>query len=119
MFGIFIAALIGVLRGWKWSDIEEGMFKIVIISLPAIAILLLIGILIGSWVASGTLPYLIYHGLQIISPQWFLVSGFILCSLMSLALGASWGTTGTLVFFALTFGGILERLGCFQGILMK
>ncbi len=107
MFGIFIAAAIGVMRGWKWTDIEEGMFKIVIISLPAIAILLLIGILIGSWVASGTVPYMIYYGLQIISPQWFLVSGFILCSLMSLALGTSWGTTGTLGIVVVGIGSSL------------
>lgn len=96
LFGIFIAACIGVIRGWKWKDIESGMFNIIVISLPAIAILLLIGILIGSWSASGTTPFLVYYGLKLITPEFFLFSGFLLCAITSLALGTSWGTIGTL-----------------------
>ena len=95
MLGIFITAMVGMLHGRKWKDMEEGMFKIIILSLPAIAILLLIGALIGVWMSSGTVPYLLYYGLKFIDPEYFLASGFILCSLMSLALGTSWGTIGT------------------------
>ncbi len=107
IFGIFFTATLGVLRGWKWPDLETGMFKIVIVALPAIAILLLIGIIIGTWIASGTVPYLIYYGLQILSPKIFLVTGFILCSIMSLALGTSWGTLGTLGIVILGIGDTL------------
>lgn len=96
MFGIFFSVCAGLLRGWKWKDMEDGMFKIIVLALPAIAILLLIGVLIGSWIASGTVPYLVYWGLKMISPEIFLFSAFILCSIMSLALGTSWGTIATL-----------------------
>ena len=84
------------------------MFNIIVISLPAIAILLLIGVLIGSWVASGTVPFLVYYGLELLSPEIFLASGFVLCAIMSLALGTSWGTIGTL---GIVIAGIGETMG--------
>lgn len=108
LFGIFLTASIGALRGWKWSEMEAGMFNIVTLSLPAIAMLLLIGVTISLWIASGTVPYLVYYGLKFISPQFFLVSAFVVCSLMSLALGTSWGTLGTL---GIVLAGIGETLG--------
>ncbi|WP_261818138.1 Na+/H+ antiporter NhaC [Vibrio gallicus] len=61
----------------------------------AIYIFILIGVLIAAFIQSGTLATLIYYGVQTISPSYFLPGGLILCSLMSLATGTSWGTVGT------------------------
>jgi NhaC family Na+:H+ antiporter len=107
MLGIFIVAIVGLLHGKEWKEMEEGMFRIIILSLPATAILLLIGALIGVWMSSGTVPYLLYYGLKFIDPEYFLASGFILCSLMSLALGTSWGTIGTVGVVVVGIGGAM------------
>jgi NhaC family Na+:H+ antiporter len=76
--------------------------------MPAILIMLCVGILIGSWIACGTIPMVIYYGLKLISPQYFLVTACFVCSLTSLATGTSWGTIGTL---GVAFMGIAMGLG--------
>ena len=64
-------------------------------ALSAIYIFILIGVLIATFIQSGTVAALIYYGLEIISPALFLPAGLILCSFMSVATGTSWGTVGT------------------------
>ncbi|PJE79554.1 Malate-2H(+)/Na(+)-lactate antiporter [invertebrate metagenome] len=61
----------------------------------------LIGMIIGSWILSGTLPALIYYGLNVVSPQLFLPTGFLLCCVVTFATGTAWGTAST-VGLALT-----------------
>lgn len=93
--GIAITGLVGVKLGHKWQDIEKGMLHVVHIGLPSIAILILVGMIVGVWIASGTVPTLIYYGLTILSPQIFLAAAMILCAVVSVSLGTSWGTVGT------------------------
>jgi NhaC family Na+:H+ antiporter len=65
------------------------------VSLPSVSVLIVVGMIIGVWIASGTVPTLIYYGLLILSPEIFLAAAMILCSVVSLSLGTSWGTVGT------------------------
>lgn len=95
ILGIGFAALIGRLNGSSWKDMEEGMLHVVSVGLPAIGILILVGMLTGVWIASGTVPTLIYFGLELISPQLFLAAAALLCAVVSVSLGTSWGTVGT------------------------
>jgi len=78
-------------------------------ALPAIYIFILIGMVIAAFMRSGTIAALIYHGLDILSPTYFLSAGLLLCSLMSVATGTSWGTAGTL-------GVVLIGIGATMGI---
>jgi NhaC family Na+:H+ antiporter len=87
---------------------EEGIVNSIHKAMPAILIMLCVGILIGSWIACGTIPMVIYYGLKLISPQYFLVTACFVCSLTSLATGTSWGTIGTL---GVAFMGIAMGLG--------
>ena len=64
--------------------------------------------LIGVWIASGTVPILIYWGLEILTPKFFLIVVCLTCSLMSLMTGTSWGTVGTI---GIAFMGIAQGLG--------
>jgi NhaC family Na+:H+ antiporter len=64
-------------------------------SMQAILILLVIGMLIGTWIAGGIVPALIYYGLMIMSPSVFLVATCLICAVVSLATGSSWTTAGT------------------------
>nr|WP_298249374.1 Na+/H+ antiporter NhaC [uncultured Halomonas sp.] len=95
ILGIGFAALVGRWNGSSWKDMEEGMMHVVSVGLPAIGILILVGMLTGVWIASGTVPTLIYFGLDLISPQLFLAAAALLCAVVSVSLGTSWGTVGT------------------------
>lgn len=61
----------------------------------AMTIMFLIGMIIGSWIQCGTVPALIYYGLNILSPKIFLPAAFLICCVTSLATGTSWGSAGT------------------------
>lgn len=102
-FSCAIAALIAVWLGFSWEDILHGMLSGIAQSLEAVLILLLIGVLIGVWIASGTVPALIYYGLQIITPQFFLITAALTCAIVSFAIGA-WGTVGTVGLAFMSIG---------------
>ena len=66
-----IAAIVGIKNGYKWKDIETGIVKGIGMGMSAILILLAVGALIGTLIMSGTVPAMIYYGLNILSPSIF------------------------------------------------
>lgn len=93
--GIAITATLAWFRGYHWDDIEKGVMHVIRVGLPSIAILMTVGMIVGVWIASGTVPVLIFYGLKILNPEIFLAAGMMLCALVSVSLGTSWGTTAT------------------------
>jgi NhaC family Na+:H+ antiporter len=91
-----IAALIGIKNGYKWLDIEKAIIHGISISLGAILILLAVGALIGTWLLSGTVPTMIFYGLNFLSPTWFYAAACIICSVVSMSIGSSWTTAATI-----------------------
>lgn len=89
------ATIVAVANGFKWAYIEKGIINNIGRSMQAILILLCIGMLIGTWIAGGIVPSLIYYGLKILSPGIFLVATCVICAIVSLATGSSWTTAGT------------------------
>ncbi|MCG8482401.1 MAG: Na+/H+ antiporter NhaC, partial [Clostridia bacterium] len=81
--------------GISYNELENGAFDMLRKAMQALALMAAVGLLIGSWIAAGTVPTLIYAGLKVISPKFFLVTTLIFCSFVSLATGSSWGTMGT------------------------
>lgn len=92
----------------KYPSIEKEIFKSIEQSLHAIVILLCVGVLIAIWINAGVVPTMIYYGLKLISPQWFLPISCIVCCVASLATGSSWSTTGTV---GIALIGIGQTLG--------
>jgi NhaC family Na+:H+ antiporter len=90
-----IAILIGLKNGHQWGEIEEAIVKGISISLGAILILLTVGALIGTWLLSGTVPTMIYYGLQIIDPSWFYAACCLVCGIVAMSIGSSWTTAAT------------------------
>ena len=90
------AAIIGVANGWKWNYMEQGILASINRSMQAILILAIVGAMICSWLAAGTIPSMMYYGIKVISPKVFLVTACILCSIVSLATGSSWSTAGSM-----------------------
>jgi Na+:H+ antiporter, NhaC family len=91
-----VAALIGVfVLGHTWSDLEEAIVQTIGMAMQAILILMVIGSIIGTWILSGTVPTMIFFGLQILSPGIFLFATTLICMIVSVATGSSWTTAGT------------------------
>lgn len=81
--------------GYKYGELQNMAWDMAVSSFEPNVVLLAVGAMIGVWISSGTIPYVIYLGLKFISPQIFLVSALVLSSFTSLATGTSWGTLGT------------------------
>ncbi|MEG0306803.1 MAG: Na+/H+ antiporter NhaC [Clostridium sp.] len=87
--------LMSLKLGYTYSELETKALDTVRNSLQAIVIMLAVGALIGVWVASGTVPSIVYYGMKIINAKYFLVTSLFLCSIVSMCTGTSWGTIGT------------------------
>ncbi|MDD7719510.1 MAG: Na+/H+ antiporter NhaC [Eubacteriaceae bacterium] len=90
------AAIIGGINGWKWAYMEQAILASINRSMQACLILAIVGAMIASWMAAGTIPSMMYFGIKVISPKVFLVTACILCSIVSLATGSSWSTAGSM-----------------------
>lgn len=91
----FIVIGLGIKIGFHYPEIQEGLVKGISNGLGAALILIAVGALIGSWIAGGIVPSIIYFGLSIMNPETFLVSAFVICIVTSLSTGTSFGTVGT------------------------
>lgn len=88
-----LVAMIGLKISWK--EIEEGIVETIKMSMGAIIILMIIGMVVGTWILSGIVPTMIYYGLKVLNPAIFLVATLLICSIVSLATGSSWTTAAT------------------------
>ncbi len=96
LMAAFVGGAIAIFKlGYTWGELEEGIVDLIKASMGAIIILMVIGIVIGTWLASGIVPSMIYYGLKILNPAIFLVVTLLMCSIVSLATGSSWTTVAT------------------------
>lgn len=89
------AAFIAHRLGYSWKEIEKGISAKLEESMPTMFIIWTVGIVVGTWIFSGTVPMLIYYGLKLIHPQLFLVTAFLIVAVVSVATGTAWGSTAT------------------------
>ena len=91
-----VALIIGVKNGHKWRDIEKAIAQGIANTYGAILILMAVGMLIGSWIISGTVPAMIYYGLQILNPIFFYFTACILSAITAISIGSSWTVASTI-----------------------
>ncbi|NMP15535.1 MULTISPECIES: Na+/H+ antiporter NhaC [unclassified Thalassotalea] len=103
-----VAIIIGFKNGHNWVSIEKAIINGISISLGAVLILLAVGSLIGTWLLAGTVPTLIYYGLNVLDPSWFYAATCIICGLVSMSIGSSWTTAATVGVALLAVAGGLE-----------
>ena len=96
IFAGAFAAIIAMLNGWKWSYMEQGILAAINRTMQAILILAVVGLMLGSWMAGGVVPSMMYYGIKVIAPSVFLFTACLLCSIVSLATGSSWSTAGSM-----------------------
>ncbi len=95
VLGAAVAAVVAAYLGYSWKEIQGGLVQGITLAMGAILILMTIGMLIGTWMASGIVPAMIYYGLQLMAPSIFLVTTCLICAIVSLSTGSSWSTAGT------------------------
>lgn len=107
------AAWIAKRVGLTWQDLEKGIAERLNTAMPAIFIILAVGIIVGSWMFSGTVPALIYYGLDLLNPSYFLISAFFISAITSVATGTAWGSASTAGIALISIG---NQLGITPGM---
>lgn len=106
-----LASVISVINlftmGYSWEEIQQFIVKKVTQLIPAAMILFAIGIIIGSWVFSGTIPMLVYFGVELISPNFIYLVAFLVPSIFSILTGTSWGSAGTIGVVIMGIAGVI------------
>jgi len=97
LWGIVLSGLMGrYYWGYSWDELYEGVSQGILMGLQAILILFVIYMLIASWISAGTIPTIMYYGLEFLTPKIFLPFAAILGAIVAFAIGSSWTTAGTL-----------------------
>lgn len=113
IIGVIAAAAVAILKGWKWREVEKMMVRGVARGLPAVFILMIVGTIIGTWIASGVIPAIIYYGLSIIDPAIFVPLVALVTGIISVTLGSSFTSMATI---GIAFMAIGNGLGFSPGI---
>lgn len=99
MIGLFfswiIIYLFCLIRRISYSEIQKGAFEALKVVVPTMALLMAIGVMIGTWLQSGTIPTIIVYGLRMINPRFLLPLTLLFCALLSLVTGTSYGSVGS------------------------
>ena len=103
-----IALLVAVKNGYKWKELEAGIVKSVASVTGALLILFAVGALIGTWILAGTVPAMIYYGIQLLSPDYFYAASCLICAVIAISIGSSWTVAGTI---GVALIGIASALG--------
>lgn len=104
VIAVAVAMIVGRICGMKYLEIISGALDTIGKSLEALLILMLVGCLIGAWLMTGTIPAIVYYGLNLLTPQLFLPIGLIMCVVIGLASGSAWTTTATVGIAFMSIG---------------
>lgn len=91
-----IAAFIAFRVGVTWDEMMDEICTKIAKGMPAILILVCVGAMVGTWMAAGTIPMMIYYGVQIVNPKFMLVTAFLIEAVVSVVTGTSWGSVATM-----------------------
>jgi NhaC family Na+:H+ antiporter len=93
---VLVAALVAMKNGHTWDDVQRAAQGSLASIASAIFILLAVGALIGVWNLSGTIPTLVYYGIELLSPSWYYAATALICGMVAMSIGSSWTTAGTI-----------------------
>ena len=113
LIGSAIAASIGFINKVPFEKMILEISENLKSSTNALLILLMVGALSGTWLVSGVIPTMVFYGLKILDPSFFLLASLLICAIISLATGSSWGTSATV---GIALIGIGESLGISSGM---
>ncbi|HET6860744.1 MAG TPA: Na+/H+ antiporter NhaC [Streptomyces sp.] len=102
------AALMAMKNGHSWQAVQQAGQRALSSITSALFILLAVGALIGVWNLSGTIPTLVYYGIQVLSPSWYYAATAVICGVIAMSIGSSWTTAGTI---GVGLVGVADMLG--------
>ena len=94
--GAILACLVCVVLRVPWKETEQTLLKVVADCIPTFLIVIMVGMLVGIWMAGGTVPSLMYYGMKLISPKILVPLSFVLCALTAEFTGTSFGSIATM-----------------------
>lgn len=103
-----VAAFVAWRVGVTWDEMLDEISNKIAKGMPAILILITVGAMVGTWMAAGTIPLMIYYGVQIVNPKFLLVTAFLITAVVSVVTGTSWGSVATM---GVALMGIASTLG--------
>jgi NhaC family Na+:H+ antiporter len=103
-----VTALVGRRTGISWRDCQEGIIDGIGVGLGPTLILLSVGMLIGTWILSGTVPAMIYYGVAVLNPAIFYAASAAICAIVAISIGSSWTVAGTLGIGLMGIAGSFE-----------
>lgn len=113
LLAIVSMTIVALFGGFTLTEIQEffvdGCRNAILVAL----ILMVVGTVVGSWIVSGIVPTIIYYGLKMLTPSSFLVTGFLVCCIVSFFVGSSYSAIATL---GVAFMGIGLGLGINPGL---
>jgi NhaC family Na+:H+ antiporter len=105
--------------GLSWETIQDSIVRKISSALPAFFILFAIGIIISSWMICGTIPMLVYYGLEMVEPRYLYLVAFLIPVVFSSLTGTSWGSVGTVGVVIMGMASALEaNLGITAGAII-
>ena len=99
--------------GHSWASLQRSIVQKLTRAMPAFFIFFAIGMIIGSWMVCGTIPMLVYYGLQLIHPSVLYLTAFLIPVVFSTLTGTSWGSAGTV---GVVLMGIASAMGGHLGV---
>ncbi|HVU36115.1 MAG TPA: Na+/H+ antiporter NhaC [Opitutaceae bacterium] len=105
------AVVVGIMGAWfglGWRELQAGILQSILKGLPAMLVVIIVGAMIGSWIAAGIIPMVVYYGVGLLNPRFFLVTASLAAGVVSLLTGTGYGTIGTI---GVAFMGIAHALG--------
>lgn len=104
----FITVALAMISGVGWEELNDDICENISAFIPGLLIILAVGMTVGAWIISGTIPLMIYYGLKMLTPSWFLISSLFICIVISVTTGTSWGTISTV---GVALMGVSQGLG--------
>ena len=119
MLAAFFAIIELLIFGYEWNDIQKSIIHKLSKGFPAILILFAIGVIIGTWIVSGTIPMLIYFGINLINPSYIYILAFFIPIIFSTLTGTSWGSIGTIGVVIIGVAAVIDaNLGITAGAIV-
>lgn len=91
----FIAGVVAWKIGYSWNEMQEEICRRMKKITPAVLIMWSVGIVIGTFMFSGSIPLIIYYGLQLVNPKYLIAFSFVITLVLATVTGTSWGSAGT------------------------
>lgn len=108
LFSAVIAGLVAWYLRCPWQKLEEAILNKIDVAMQGMLVIFSVGCMVGAWMFCGTVPYMVYWGLQLVNPHYMLLSAFLICTLTSCCTGTSWGSAATI---GVAMIGIAQGLG--------